>query len=191
MEEHINILTDLKGESSYAFGILYKNHFVMVSRFVIKNSGTALDAEDVFQDTMLVLVEKLRQDDFVLTASIKTYIMAISKHLWFKKLRSASRELEFTDVHNSKLLQEIEFSIEQEKTYWDKLQFYMTKITDHCSRLMHDMFFKNKPIEQIQIEHGYTSRHNAQNQKHKCMEQIRKVKNEDEKNKSKIFICLG
>lgn len=38
------------------------------------------------------------------------------------------------------------------------------------------MFFKNKPIEQIQKEYGYSTKHNAQNQKHKCVEQIRKVK---------------
>lgn len=91
--------------------------------------------------------------------------MAIAKHLGFNKLRSISHETEITDLHYSKLLQEIDLSIEQEKTYWDKLQFYMIKITDHCSRLMHDMFFKNKPIEQIQIEHGYSTKHNAQNQK--------------------------
>lgn len=43
------------------------------------------------------------------------------------------------------------------------------------------MFFKNKPIEQIQKDYGYSTKHNAQNQKHKCVEQIRKVKEQEEK----------
>lgn len=84
MQKNTDIIIDLKGENTYAFGEMYKNYFGMVNRFVINNNGTTNDAEDIFQDTMLILVEKLRKDNFVLTASLKTYTMAISKNLWFK-----------------------------------------------------------------------------------------------------------
>ena len=79
------LINDLKGENNYSFGQLYKTYFSMVNRFVLNNSGQTEDAEDLFQDTMLVLIEKLRQDNFELTASIKTYIMAIAKNIWLKK----------------------------------------------------------------------------------------------------------
>lgn len=174
-----DIIIDLSTESNFAFGELYKKYFSVINRFIVNNSGSSDDAQDIFQDTMLVLVEKLRKDDFILTASIKTYIMAIAKHLWFKKIRDSAHIIELSESHHQVFFEEIEFSIEQEKTYLDKLQLYMTKITDHCNRLLHDMFFKNKPIEEIQQQYGYSSRHNAQNQKHKCVEQIRKVKNKE------------
>ncbi|WP_291880872.1 hypothetical protein, partial [Chryseobacterium sp.] len=67
-------------------------------------------------------------------------------------------------------------------TYWEKLQSYLTKITNHCKGLIHAMFFHEKTIEQIQQEYGYSTKHNAQNQKHKCMEQIRKAKEQDKDN---------
>jgi RNA polymerase sigma factor (sigma-70 family) len=175
------ILTDLKDENNNAFGQLYKEYFGMVNRFVLNNSGRSDDAEDVFQDTMLVLIEKLRQDNFILTASIKTYIMAISKNLWLKRLRTAYRTTEFNDIHDNKFYEEINLAIDNEKSYADKLQNYMHKITKHCQGLIHDMFFKEKAIEQIQKEYGYSNKHNAQNQKHKCVEQIRKVKEQDDK----------
>ena len=178
------IIDDLKGENNNAFGQLYKEYFGMVNRFVTNNNGRTDDAEDIFQDTMIVLLEKLRQDDFQLTASIKTYIMAISKNLWLKRLRTTYRETEFTNIHDIKFYEEINLAIEQEKNYWDKLQNYMHKITDHCKGLIHDIFFKEKTIEQIQQEYGYSTKHNAQNQKHKCVEQIRKVKEEDEKSEN-------
>jgi len=181
MQINEDIIIDLKGENNRAFVVLYKNYFGLVTRFITNNSGTANDAEDIFQDTMIALLAKLRQDNFVLEASVKTYIMAIAKNLWFKKLRTANRETEFTDIHNNKFYEEISLAIEHEKTYWDKLQNYVHQITEHCKGLIHDMFFKNKPIEQIQIDYGYSTKHNAQNQKHKCVEQIRKVKELDEK----------
>lgn len=175
------ILNDLKGENNNAFGLLYKEYFGMVNRFVINNNGESIDAEDIFQDTMLVLVEKLRQDNFELTASMKTYIMAIAKNLWLKHLRTHKKVVEFSELYDNNFFEEINLAIEQEKNYWDKLQNYMHKITEHCKGLIHDMFFKEKAIEQIQKEYGYSTKHNAQNQKHKCVEQIRRVKEEEEK----------
>lgn len=175
-----DILFDLRGENNHAFGALYKEHFGNVRRFVLKNSGNAQDAEDLFQDTLLVFVGKVRQDDFQLTASTKTYLMAIAKHLWLKKMRGTALEVLFDEADNTSFYEQLQSSIDQETTYWDKLQYYLSKITAHCSRLMHDMFFRNKSIEVIQQEYGYSTKHNAQNQKHKCIEQIRKVKEKEE-----------
>lgn len=175
------IIVDLKGESNIAFQQLYKEYFGMVSRFVTKNNGSMEDAEDIFQESMMVLVEKLRLDHFQLTASIKTYIMAICKNLWLKRWRTSHRLTEFTELYNNQFFEEIDLAIDEEKSYWDKLQHYLTKITDHCNKLIHDMFFHHKSIEQIQKDYSYTTKHNAQNQKHKCMEQIKKVKELDEK----------
>lgn len=182
-------MAKLEAETQFVFGNLYQDYFGMVRRFVLNNNGTSDDAEDIFQDTMLVMVEKLRLDNFVLTAAPKTYVMAIAKNLWLKKLRKVYRETKYDDRNDDAyhLLSddEINLAVDQEKSYWDKLQRYMTKITAHCSRLIQDMFFKHKPVEQVQIEYGYSSRHNTVNQKHKCVEQIRRVK-EKEENVKKI-----
>lgn len=179
------ILTDLKVENEHAFAELYKDYFKMVSRFVTNNKGRKDDAEDVFQDTMVVLLEKLRHDDFILTASIKTYIMAIAKNLWLKKLRTSTKEIEFTDCFDHQFFDEITLAIEHERTYWEKLMSYLPFITIHCQKIIDDIFFKEKEIAQIQNEYGYSTKHNAQNQKHKCVEQIKKVKEKDESRKIK------
>ncbi len=173
------ILKDLKSENNKAFGEMYKKYFGMVSYYVVNNNGRLDDAEDIFQDTMMVLLEKLRQDNFVLTATLKTYIMAIAKNLWLKRLRTTYAKLQFTDLCDIGFLAQISQTIEQDSTYWEKLQIYLTKITSHCKGLIHDMFFKEKTIAQIQEEYGYSAKHNAQNQKYKCMEQIRKAKEQD------------
>ena len=182
MENESHIMTDLRGENNLAFGELYKNYFASVEKFIKNNSGSAADAEDLFQDTLVVLLQKLRQDDFVLTASLKTYIMAITKHLWLKKLRVPYQEQAFSEFFSNSLQHQVHSSIEEESSYMEKLMHYMHRISKHCKGLLHDMFFKNKGIAQIQEQYGYSSRHNAINQKHKCVEQIRRVKAAAEKN---------
>ena len=138
------LLNDLKGANNHSFGQLYRDYFSLVNRFVINNSGQKEDAEDLFQDTMVVLIEKLRQDNFELTASLKTYIMAIAKNLWLKKLRSPKKIVEFSELLEQQYFEEINLAIEAEKSYWDRLQNYLHQITDHCKGLIHDMFFQQK-----------------------------------------------
>jgi|SRR5690554_1025871 len=179
-----DVLIDLRTENNFAFGKLYEDNFFKISQFVQNNSGSKIDAEDLFQEAMIVLVEKLRQDNFELTASINTYVYAICKNLWFKKLRNSTYVLSNDEIQSDDFLNSINDSIENEKTYLEKLQGYLLKISNHCNRLIHDIFFKEKAIGQIQQEYGYTTRHNAHNQKHKCIEQVRKVKEQDEKSNS-------
>ena len=180
-----NIIDDLKTENNFAFGKLYQDNFVKISNFVLNNSGNQADAEDLFQDAMMVLVEKLRQDNFLLTASINTYVFAICKNLWLKKLRHKNYQLTFEKLESFDFLMSINNSIEDEKTYLEKLKGYLLKITNHCNRLIQDMFFIGKTIDQIQKDYGYSTKHNAQNQKYKCIQQIKKVKEKEEQKAKK------
>jgi RNA polymerase sigma factor (sigma-70 family) len=162
---------------------LYTDYFPVFKLFVLRNNGSIEDAEDIFQEAMMVLVEKLRQDDFVLSASLKTYVMAIAKNLWFKQLRDAKKNstTELTDVHSSVLMEEITTAIEVEKTYWDKLNAYLFSVSSHCKTILEMFYFEKKTIDEIQKHFGYSTKHNAQNQKYKCVEQVKAVKEKDNK----------
>lgn len=186
MDEINLLLTEFKKESNGIFNAVYKDYFPTVKKFVVNNSGNLLDAEDIFQDTMLVFLQKIRSDNFVLTASVKTYIVAISKHLWLKKIRDhAFKNIAYTEIFDEQFADEINLSIEQEKAYAEKLKLYITKVTKHCQQLIHDIYFQYKSIQQIKEDYGYSSIHNAQNQKHKCIQQIREIKSNEEKSEEK------
>ena len=59
---------------------------------VRQNSGTEADARDIFQDAMMALYRRLTEDELVLTVTLKTYLRAIGRNLWLKRLRRAGRE---------------------------------------------------------------------------------------------------
>ncbi|MBA2613097.1 MAG: hypothetical protein H0U95_14100 [Bacteroidetes bacterium] len=48
------------------------------------------------------------------------------------------------------------------------------KVTNKCKLLLTAIFYDEKNIETVTKEFGYTNKHNAQNQKFKCLEQARK-----------------
>lgn len=164
-----------------ALAKLYADYFPVVHIFVQRNKGTKEDAEDLFQEAMLVLIEKLKQDDFVLSASLKTYMMAISKNLWFKHLRDTKKNTttEFADIHSAFLMEEVNEAIEKERNYWDKLNAYLSSVSSHCKTILEMFYFEKKTIDEIQKHFGYSTIHNAQNQKYKCVEQVKAVKAKD------------
>src|SRR5436190_2163997 len=70
---------------------IYKDCFAMVKNYVIKNNGAQEDAEDLLQDALVVLWQNVRKPEFELTSKPSTYIMAIVKNMWLKKLSKNSR----------------------------------------------------------------------------------------------------
>lgn len=172
--EDQDILNALKSEQSKAYESLYNSYFDRVRRFICHNSGNTTDAEDVFQDAMMVLVQKIRMDHFRLTASMGTYILAISKNIWLNRLRDNKRKEEKGNTYFKTAFSEIDEMIEQERNYKSQLQKYIFKVSKHCQGVIDDVFFKGKTTEQIQKEYGYSSRQNAANQQYKCVEQLRR-----------------
>jgi len=116
---HQEILDDLKGSNQKAFAVLYKLYYPTIKLFVLRNSGQEADAEDLFQDAMIILVEKLRKQEFYLTASLKNYVVAIVKHLWFKKMRNLYRELPLGGSELETLCDGLDDQIEAEVMYAD------------------------------------------------------------------------
>lgn len=172
--EELDIFDALKTEQNKAYESLYNSYFDRVRRFICHNSGNASDAEDVFQDAMMVLVQKIRNDQFRLTASMGTYISAISKNIWLNRIRDNKRKEEKTGTYFKTVYSEIDEMIEQERNYKSQLQKYIYKVSKHCQSVIDDVFFKGKTTEQIQNEYGYSSRQNAANQQYKCVEQLRR-----------------
>ena len=87
------LLDQLKNEDNASFEILYKFYYPSIEAHITQNFGNTEDAEDVFQEAIIVLLQKVRQENFVLTSSLKTYLFAIARNLWLKRLRDNKRNL--------------------------------------------------------------------------------------------------
>lgn len=158
-----------------AFNLLYTFYYPRIERFVKKNSGTSADAEDVFQETLMVLLEKVPKKDFVLTSSIKTYISAVATNIWLKRLRD-SKKLVKTEIGVE--LQDYTLAEWEEKeeslVKRNRLQRVFEKLTRHCVIFLTKSFLSGSTREQLIEELRYRNPHTFDNQKYKCLEQARK-----------------
>jgi len=175
------LIQSIKCKSNEAFALLYEEYFPFVRAYVTRNSGKLEDAEDVFQDTMVILLQKVNQKNFTLTSSLKTYFIAIAKNQWLKR----SRDNRLLPVESMEKYQPgtaaCPVEMRPEKTNEEKMNVWLSKITANCQRILKALFFYREPIERIAKKMGWKNKHTAANQKYKCIEQVRRERLRSEK----------
>lgn len=78
---------------------LYQHTFPLVRKHVMNNSGAEDDAHDVFQETLLIFIEKIKQKlckevSFTVISSI---VFSISRNVWFQRLRDLKRHTDYLE----------------------------------------------------------------------------------------------
>lgn len=137
----------------------YKDHIRYIQGYILKNSGNAEDVEDVFQDALVILYQKLRAGLVEKKSSVKTYFYSICKNLWRNRLRK-KRELTIDEcrmdvregMHES-IIKDIE-SNEREHLYRKHFQ----KLSVDNKDVLHH-FFDGKSIRDIAEIMGYTEKY--------------------------------
>lgn len=175
MKDKILISLLAKGDQQ-AFSQLYKKYYKMVEYFILKNSGNKADAQDVFQDALVVFYEKTLNDSFELTSTIKTFLYAISRNIWLKKIRDQKRQLVPQDFEQLIALEETN-AVEIKEVQFTQIENALTQLGEKCREIIVKFYFYQKKMTEIAEELSYTNADNVKNQKYKCMQQLKKLAN--------------
>jgi len=170
----ITLSERLRQNDATAFEQLYDECYPAIAGYVQQNSGNEQDAEDVFQETMIVVLQNLRKPDFVLSSSVKTYMYAVARNLWLKRLRDSKPATAHYDeeLHGDLLHEQTGAGHTQHNT--GILEKILNKITNHCRHILVNLFLNNEPMERFMKRMGWKNKHTAANQKYKCLEQVKK-----------------
>jgi len=161
---------------------IYKQHYHIINGWLIKNGGSSSDAADIFQESMVVLFGKAQDEDFRLTCSVGTYLFAISKHLWYKKLQKQSRGPAYldenigTDENDIGVAYEDDINVHYEReAHYEQLNAALDQIGEPCRSLLKAFYHNDKSMQEIAADFGYTNPDNAKTQKYKCLARLRKI----------------
>ena len=65
---------------------LYRTQFRLTVAYIKQNSGTEEDAEDIFQELVLLFIEILKKDKFRGESSVSTFLYALTRNIWLNEL---------------------------------------------------------------------------------------------------------
>lgn len=78
----IEIIDCLRKRQSYVVRYLSERYLPLIRLMVFQNGGSGEDAKDVFQDGLVIMLEKIDDPGFVLTCKFKTYLYCVCENLW-------------------------------------------------------------------------------------------------------------
>ena len=149
--------------------------------WIRNGGGDEEDAADVFQEAMVVLYEKAQREDFRLTCKIGTYLFAICKHLWYKKLERRKRQPGAMpyDAGNDEgadwAYEEDTAAHRERELHYQHLDAALEQLGEPCRSLLKAFYHDDKSMQEIAGDFGYTNPDNAKTQKYKCLTRLKKI----------------
>jgi RNA polymerase sigma factor (sigma-70 family) len=173
------ILAGLRKRDNRVLQYIYKNSYNPVRQLVLHNAGTESDAEDIFQEALIVIFKKLKDEQgFELNAAFNTYLYSIARLLWLKHLRNI-KKLEI-DPLNRDMEERIEF--EEPSPVQDKdlrmaiYQRTLLRIPEDCQKIL-QLTAQDLTSSEIAEQLGFRSEGYVRKRRHFCKEYlINKIK---------------
>ncbi len=164
----------LLSDREKAFEQLYQEAFPSVARFVSRMGGSFHDAKDIFQDALIVLYEKVVDDEVTIKVSVPAYVLGIAKHLWGRKFRKDQKNIPLDDMEKDIAIPE-DFYAPQD--YSHQLLQYLEMAGKKCMEMLQGFYYLKMSMKDIAHSFGFGSVRSATVQKYKCLEKVRqKVK---------------
>ena len=152
---------------------LYEQYSEQLIKWIQNNNGSRSDAEEIFQESMCVLVLKANNPDFVLRCPIGAYLYAIWRNMWLKELENRKRKM---DIESSDLDNMLSMGPDQHQVARDLLEldcFRLIEVTfkqlsERCQSIL-QMVKKGTAVEQIVKTLNLPNANNLYSRKNRCI----------------------
>jgi RNA polymerase sigma factor (sigma-70 family) len=118
------IIECLRNRQSYVVHYLSDRYLPMIRLLVTQMGGTSEDAKDIFQDGLIIMLEKIDKNEFVLTCKFKTFLYSVCENLWkgvlekrkaaanyFQRRIDPSSDQDFTEIYDNQLYESMFYDV--------------------------------------------------------------------------------
>lgn len=173
-----HLIEEIANGNEFVLKRVYTEYYSLIERMVLANQGDEDDAKDLYQESFLVLMDNLKKPDFELTCRLGTYLYAVARNLWLKRLRNFSQTSARISDQLADELPDVTETLDHfllEEHRLDAVKVGLEKLGDPCKTILTDFFYHRLSMEEIAQKMGYTNAANAKNQKYKCLNRFKKL----------------
>ncbi len=150
---------------------LYARHFPDVRHYVLKNSGTVADAQDIFQEAMAVLWLKARENTLRPDTDPGAFLYRVARNKWLDHVRSAAHQ-HMRVVHDERQLEreaELDDGVEERLA---RLRSVYDSLDGKCRTVLDRFYHERKDLATIATELG-VHEESIRTIKYRCMMKLR------------------
>lgn len=161
-------------------GILNNNHRVLnyiyseilprIERMVIHSGGDSSNAGDIFQEAMIIIYRKVRNEGLELRCKFSTYLYGICRNLWLQEFKYGDRVLSKADPINEETMV-AEPEPEYKKALYELFDRHYQDLSPDCRKIL-DLHFRKFSVEEIQKLMNYRTLHYVMDKKYRCKKSL-------------------
>jgi len=156
---------------------IYREHATAMRRWVLKNNGTSADAQDIFQEAIIVIHQKANDPAFVLTCPLGALLFSIGKNKWLNQLRKKNREAEVRSWEEARYKEEGALTstleaVEEEAIRQGKLDATFKQLSELCQKLLR-LLVSGVSSADAAVQLGMNDANTVYRRKNACVERWR------------------
>ncbi len=158
---------------------IYEHFFPGILKYIKEFGGNREDAEDVFQDALIVVYRQTKSGRLQLRSTFYTYLFAVCKKIWLNKSTKKSKQGQTLNSVPIQKSEDAEIEKTIEKT--EKYRFFREKfklLGKGCQQVL-TLFFEGVNMKKIADLMGYASESYAKKRKFKCKKKLIEMIQED------------
>lgn len=173
------ILDGLRNRDTSVLDFVYTNFFQQIKVFINKNSGSDEDAQDIYQDAVLVIYQKIKKENLTLNCSFNTYLYSVCRLLWLKQLEKRKKSQEyFEDSETVIELDDHILKLNNTNERYVIYQDHFKKLSQNCQKIL-ELYMARIQLKEIANILGYKSDQYVKKRKHQCKEKlVNSIKND-------------
>lgn len=148
-----------------------------IIQWICRNSGSTEEGEDIFQETLIVLLDICSRRDFKLTGSFSGLLMGISKNKWQSNLRRKKRlgNVRLDDIEeytgNKDTIDEMMANHER----MDILRKAMDLLPSGCKELITLIDIEDVPVLEVVTMKGWSGDNYLYRRKSECKAKLKAI----------------
>jgi RNA polymerase sigma factor (sigma-70 family) len=170
------VLDGIRRGDESALVTLYNAHRRPITALVMRNNGTYDDAEDILQEALVILWERVRAGSYEHTAALGTFLFATARNLWLRRLARARREQQLDPAgenHSTDDPTPLEGLIEDERTM--SIRNALANLGEPCRSLLVLFYWEEATMDEIARRLGLANAATAKSKKYQCKEQLKRL----------------
>jgi len=149
--------------------LLYQSARRPVTSFILKNSGTADDAEDMLQEALIVLWERVKTGRFEHSAKLDTFVFATVRNMWLRRLSQMRRETPGMPEGTEALSDDPDgFEQLAEADRVTLVERSLELLGEPCRTLLLLFYWEELSMEEIARKMGFANADTAKSKKYQC-----------------------
>jgi RNA polymerase sigma factor (sigma-70 family) len=156
---------------------IYTAYYDSLSWYVINNSGSRQDAEDIFQEVVVAFIDLVQKNKFRGESTVKTFLFSLNRYSWLNELKRRNRALVREEKYEKgqERLEMDAGAMIADREGKEEIVKLVSQLGETCRKILLLFYYENLSMKEILDNMHYENEQVVRNKKYKCLKQLEQM----------------